>query len=192
RRCERVGGCPDEELGWRFYRPAVIQAAPLHHIAHHPDQVDRIQVKYVLGVGMIPPASVVSTQAQYVTDPQRSRAQKFRLDRQPVAVAARHLRYRLDTMPHQQTADRNAGHAHAGSLVVGHIDRVGILFQGLGIPLDGFQVNPAWRRKLCCYRKVAIFEYPRQVAGGWIGFEVSCRVDGLPPERIQASSRTRW
>jgi hypothetical protein len=60
--------------------------------------MDRVQVIDLLGVGVIPPNTMVATQTEQVSDAQSRRSQKVGLDSQPIAIAARHLHNRLNTV----------------------------------------------------------------------------------------------
>ena len=73
---------------------------------------------------MIAGLGIIAGQQEEVADPQHRRAQQIRLERQAVAVAARHLENRVDAGLQDHLRHRQRAGAHDRAGAVGHVDRI--------------------------------------------------------------------
>ncbi len=165
-RREWIGGRADEEARGRRDRPAVIQDTLFTQVVHHADQMDGIYVINILGFGMITPDAMIAAKAEQVADAQGGRAQQIGLDRQAVAIATSHLGDRFDAMTHEQRCHRDAGHPHAGRLIVGDINGIGVIFEQRRIVGDAGQIHPLGGREFGRDGKAAGFKHGGQMTDG--------------------------
>ena len=87
---------------------------------------------------MITELLVVTGQGQDIANTVGGCPEDIRLHRQPVAVAAHHLKIRFEAFLHHEQGCCPAGHTHNRSLVVGDIDGIHHTFQRSGFFFDGF------------------------------------------------------
>ena len=80
---------------------------------------------------MIARFRVIAGQEQYVADAKDRRAQQIRLQREAVAVAARHLQDRIHARIEDHLGHRQRAGAHDGAGAVRHVDRVDKSFHAL-------------------------------------------------------------
>ena len=121
----------DEEIRLAFY---FISAEEFAFIAQRLDRVDQlngIDVVYVLCFRIIAKALMVAGQAEDVVDPQCRRAQDVALNGDPVAVAAYHLPDGIKSHFLENQAGGEGAHPHDGGLIVGDVYGIHHAFEQL-------------------------------------------------------------
>jgi len=98
-------------------------------VAHRLDQMDqlhRVDVEDVLGLGIVAEFLVIAGQAEHVAHPQRRGPEQVGLQGDAVAVAHHHLQQGLDPHLLEQHAAGDRAHPHHRGLVVGDVAGVDV------------------------------------------------------------------
>ena len=161
-----------------------------------------VEVEDAGGVGVVAALGAVAGHQQHVGHAEAAGGEQVALQRDPVAVAARHLHHRVEPLGQQHGAPGEARHPHPRALVVGDVGRVHPAAQepgGLPQPRD---VGPPRRRDLRRDREppgaqgfgeAAGSRHSHSIVPG--GFEVTSRTTRLTSAtslviRVEMRSRT--
>jgi hypothetical protein len=71
---------------------------------------------------LVPGTNGISRQAKQIADPQGMGPEQISLQGNLIAIAARHLKHRLNPLLQQQAADGHAAHPHHSPAAIGDID----------------------------------------------------------------------
>ena len=121
---KRVGCGADKNLRRRVDVAAREKLCLIPHLFDHADQLNGIDIKHSLCLGMVSEFLMIARKTEHVPDAVGIDAQNIRLHGQPVAVPADHLEIGLEPFLNYQQARRPAGHPNHRGLVVRNIDRI--------------------------------------------------------------------
>jgi hypothetical protein len=88
------------------------------------NQLNGINIKDVLGSGMVAKLLMVTGEAKDIADAQSYGTQYITLNGYPVPVSADYLHHRVNALLLQKHATSQARHAHDGSLIISDISRI--------------------------------------------------------------------
>jgi hypothetical protein len=88
------------------------------------NQLNGINIKDVLGSGMVAKLLMVTGKAEDIADAQGYGTQYITLNGYPIPVSADYLHHRVNALLLQKHTASQARHAHDGSLIIGDIGSV--------------------------------------------------------------------
>jgi hypothetical protein len=99
------------------------EKAPLvTHVPYRLDQLHRIEIKDILGLGWSPKRLMITGEAEDVVDAKGGGTEHIALQGNPVAVPDHHLQYRVKALQFQMDTGGQAAQPGYRGLVVGNVD----------------------------------------------------------------------
>ena len=152
---ERVLHRAEETVRRRIDHAPGQQGVLVAHGAQGPQQLDTVQVEHWLGLGMVTDLRVIARHHQDVADAERGCAEQVGLQRDAVAVPARHLHDGLEPGGQRGQAAGPAGQPHVRALIVGDVGGVDPVAQPRSHLRDRGRARPARRADLRGDREAA-------------------------------------
>jgi hypothetical protein len=101
-----------------------------------------INVKDILALGLVSEYLMISGQTEDIIDIKRRSPQDIALYGDPVSVPDNHLQNRFEPHQLEMDAGSEATEPRHGSLIVGYIDGIHIVFNHFGLFSNRFRVTP--------------------------------------------------